>query len=181
MATFFRYELAQFLLLCRDLGLDPNSVYGSYAGALGVPQFMPSSYRHFSASKLGTNHKPNLFDNNFDSITSIANFLNHYGWVTGDPAIITATNPNKEVVKTLKVDKVYKVAELKSLGFTIKELNPTSKVKILLVDDKHPTTVWLGLANSNAILHYNKSKKYAIIVNELADEIKSKYSSQKHV
>lgn len=81
-APYFRSELEQFLLLTRDISLDPRLVQGSYAGALGAPQFMPSSYRQYAVA-YQRNSCGNLFNNDDDAIVSIAHYLNAKGWQRG--------------------------------------------------------------------------------------------------
>jgi membrane-bound lytic murein transglycosylase B len=173
-AKFFRYELTQFLILCRELGRTPESVYGSYAGALGIPQFMPSSYRHYALSTINP-HKPNLFDNKLDAMASIGNYLNHFGWVIGQtPAVmLDLTNRNG---KRVEFGKVYTAAELKTKGITPKAtLGDKEKGKLLQIDeDTASPTTWMGLANFDVIKKYNKSNLYALAVTELAEGIKTK-------
>jgi membrane-bound lytic murein transglycosylase B len=170
-AKFFRYELTQFLLLCRELGKSPESVYGSYAGALGIPQFMPSNYRHYALTTT-PDHKPNLFNEPKDAMISIGNYLHHFGWIENQtPAVQLTTNsthPASEYGKT------YTLAELKQQGFTpAKDIGDKSTGTLLQIDANTSTpTSWFGTANFEVIKKYNKSSLYALAVTELAAAIK---------
>ena len=170
-AKFFRYELAQFLILCRELKMAPESIQGSYAGALGIPQFMPSSYRHF-ARTTSKNHLPNLFNDKYDAMSSIGNYLNHFGWTKNEDTAIAINKPKKP----LENMKKYTVSEINNLGVkTPKTLKPKQIVKVLEVDKNttNPST-WLTLANFDVIKKYNKSDLYVLVVSELADLIKQR-------
>jgi membrane-bound lytic murein transglycosylase B len=89
---YFQYELEQYLLLTRDLERDPLSFPSSYAGALGLPQFMPSNYRHLAVSKNGKS--PDLFNNADDVILSIANYFHHSGWQPNQAITLQVSNCN---------------------------------------------------------------------------------------
>lgn len=168
-AKFFRYELTQFLILCRELRISPESVQGSYAGALGIPQFMPSSYRHFARSTTN-NHVPDLFDNQEDAMTSIGNYLNHFGWSKGENIIVPV-----KATKEIDTSKKYTIAEVKKLGIIPpKNLKDTQVVSVIQVDTNTPNPkTWLSFNNFKVIKKYNKSDLYALAVSELAANIES--------
>jgi membrane-bound lytic murein transglycosylase B len=88
-ADFFRGELENYLLLVREQQFDLLSVRGSYAGAMGIPQFMPSSYRNYAVDFNG-NRKTDLFREGSDAIGSVANYLQGYGWISGEPVAVRA-------------------------------------------------------------------------------------------
>ena len=171
-AKFFRYELTQFLILCRELRIPPESVQGSYAGALGIPQFMPSSYRHFARSTTN-NHVPDLFDNQEDAMTSIGNYLNHFGWSKGDNIIVPV-----KATKKVDTSKNYTIAEVKKLGIKIpNDLQDKQVVSIIQVETDTPNPkTWLSFNNFKVIKKYNKSDLYALAVSELAANIESAQS-----
>ncbi|MEE3003715.1 MAG: lytic murein transglycosylase B [Pseudomonadota bacterium] len=173
-ANFFRYELAQFLLLCRELKLDPTSIKGSYAGALGIPQFMPSSYRHF-ARTTSTQHNPNLFDDKYDAMTSIGNYLRHFGWIKDEQPAIKA-NLAKRNGSRIEYNKIYSVKDLDSKGITAEtKISPQQKVRLIQVDqDTNTPSTWLGLGNFDVIKKYNKSDLYVLAVTELASLLSEK-------
>lgn len=168
-AKFFKYELEQYLLLCRELGISPESVTGSYAGALGMPQFMPSNYRHLAKSTSG--HVPNLFTNKNDTMASIANYMHHFGWVWGQtPAIKVNTSKLKN---KLAVNDILTIAELNNMGIkTAPSLNKKLKARVLDTNEPLTDNVWLGLTDIKVIESYNHSDLYALAVFELAENIK---------
>lgn len=91
-AEFFQHELEEYLLLTRDLDINPFDLYGSYAGAVGLPQFMPSSYRQLAVSDTGKS--PDLWHNSDDAILSIANYFHHKGWQAHQPIAVRVSRPN---------------------------------------------------------------------------------------
>ncbi|MDR2195054.1 MAG: lytic murein transglycosylase B [Gallionellaceae bacterium] len=90
-ADFFRSELEQYLLLARERGMDMAETRGSYAGALGIPQFMPSSYRKYAVDWDGDD-RADLLNNPIDAIGSVANYLQQHGWRAGQPVALQVTN-----------------------------------------------------------------------------------------
>lgn len=167
-AKFFRYELAQFFLLCRELGLETENVAGSYAGALGIPQFMPSNYRHLATSTENIKH-PDLFNSFDDAIASIANYLKHFGWESGQPSAISATiSPGSNAV----INQVYSGNNLAKAGIIpTKKVAPKQRGKLFQIEDEANTKTWLGFTNFKVIKRYNNSDLYALAVTELADAI----------
>ncbi|OII56879.1 lytic murein transglycosylase B, partial [Pseudomonas putida] len=88
-AEFFRKELREFLLLAREEQLDPLTLKGSYAGAMGLPQFMPSSFRNFAVDFDGDGHI-NIWNNPDDAIGSVASYFKRHGWVAGEGVVSRA-------------------------------------------------------------------------------------------
>jgi len=103
---FFKNELEQYLLLTRDLNKDPLRLYGSYAGAMGYPQFMPSSYRKYAVSQ-NADRKPDLFGNPDDSILSVANYFHHMGWWSHKRVAVVVNNKKWVVYHNFNVIKKY--------------------------------------------------------------------------
>jgi membrane-bound lytic murein transglycosylase B len=95
-ADFFQNELENYLLLTRDLKADPLSLYGSYAGAVGLPQFMPSNYRTLAVSANGKS--ADLWHNSDDAILSVANYFHHKGWQENAPIAVRLAKYNQETV-----------------------------------------------------------------------------------
>ncbi len=172
-AKFFRAELVQYLLLTQELNFDPRKVKGSYAGAMGMPQFMPSSYRHYAVDFSGRKRK-DLFHNSADVIGSVANYLNKAGWIKGQliavPAKITGTKYKK--LLNAKLKPIYTVAQLKTYGVepTV-PLPGNTKVNIIQLQYKNSFQYWIGLKNFYAITRYNTSIHYAMAVLQLANKI----------
>jgi len=102
-AGFFRSELEQFLLLCRDEGMSPLQPIGSYAGAMGMPQFMPSSYRKLAADGDGDG-KRDIWTNPADVIASVARYFSANGWHSGEPIAASVDGPDAGSGKLVKLD-----------------------------------------------------------------------------
>ncbi|MCP4474538.1 MAG: lytic murein transglycosylase B [Gammaproteobacteria bacterium] len=179
-ARYFRKELTQFLLLCREEHLDPLTVKGSYAGAIGQPQFMPSSYRYYAVDFSGDQHR-DLINDEDDVIGSIANYFHKNGWKSGQliavPAKLkaTATNPALHLPKE-QFKPSYTQAKIKAYGFvTTQPLPAHAKVRFIRLEQKSRAQYWLGLQNFYVITRYNYSTKYAMAVYQLSQEIAQQY------
>lgn len=105
-AHFFKNELEQYLILTRDIHKDPLRLYGSYAGAMGYPQFMPSSYRKYAVSE-NADRQPDLFDNPDDAILSVANYFHHMGWLPHKRVAIIINKKKWRVYHNFNVIKKY--------------------------------------------------------------------------
>jgi membrane-bound lytic murein transglycosylase B len=125
-APYFRHELEEFLLLSREQHLDPVTIRGSYAGAIGQPQFMPSSYRHFAVNFSGNNHI-DLSNNEYDIIGSIANYYQKHGWKTNQPVAIPTMVQHSRYRFLLKntPSRMLSQDELEEFGL-IKRYNPSN-------------------------------------------------------
>ena len=171
---FFRRELAKFFELAREQGIDPLVPVGSYAGAMGMPQFMPSSYLAFAVDGDGDG-KSDIWQNIADVTASVGHYLVHHGWQSQAsiavpaqvPAEIAATAPGK----SLRLDT--SVGQLRDLGVQFDSAlmaDDTPAVLIQLENEDGPV-FWVGFANFHAITRYNRSRMYAMAVIELANEI----------
>jgi membrane-bound lytic murein transglycosylase B len=170
-SKFFKYELEQFLLLCRDLKVSPESITGSYAGALGIPQFMPSNYRHLA--KTTKKQYPDLFNSQNDAIISIANYLHHFGWVKNQAPAMKVAIAHSKLGNTPAINKVLTISELNSMGITTDPaINKNTKTRVLDTHEAIQNNMWLGLTNLKVIKSYNNSDLYALAVFELAQSIK---------
>jgi membrane-bound lytic murein transglycosylase B len=172
-ADYFRAELETFLLFTREAGLDALNVLGSYAGAIGIPQFMPRSYRLFAVDFDGDGVAL-LRSSPTDAIGSVANFLKLHGWVAGGPiaygADIGNADPAPLVAAGLKPSR--SLADLATAGITIRgEPAPKPDALGALVEletpDK-PSEYRVGLENFYVITRYNQSSFYAAAVTDLA-------------
>jgi len=180
-ADFFRGELEQFLLFARDAGLDVFSVRGSYAGAIGIPQFMPGSYRRFAVDFDGDG-AVNLRSSPSDAIGSVANFLVQHGWRRGErvllPARVAGGNagePYRELVDR-GIEPSTRLADLRRFGVeTRTELPLDTPVALIELESAGAATEYrLGLRNFFVLTRYNRSALYASAVYDLAQEIKSR-------
>lgn len=182
---FFKRELSEFLILCREQGWDPEKIKGSYAGAMGQPQFMPSSYRAY-AKAYHDDPKVNLFDFEPDVIASVAHYFQRHGWRRNQPIAVPALIKGK-VAKNLHV--VSRSTRLKKpqrslLNFSKFGVRPDGKIasdhkSILLgLETKTSTAYWLGFYNFYVITRYNKSILYAMAATQLAEKIKQHYQQR---
>lgn len=174
-ADFFRTELEQFLLLARENGLDPLSVKGSFAGAIGIPQFMPGSQRRYAVDFDG-DQRVDLGNSVNDAIGSVARFLEQHGWQAGQPIAVaarTAGEPERSLLEA-GIRPSLKMAELAEKGI-LAEADPQASVALIdLVSPSRATEYWLGFDNFYVITRYNRSSFYAMSVFQLAEEIRSR-------
>jgi membrane-bound lytic murein transglycosylase B len=178
-SKFFRDELEQYLLLTRDLRLDPRSVKGSYAGAMGAPQFMPSNYRRY-AIDADADGRIDLWTNWADVCASVGNYLKEHGWNAGEPVLIDAavSADKPESLDGRKLDMSESVGSLKGKGVTFDSPLPMDSPALLIAADESDGTHWrVGFNNFYVITRYNHSPLYAMAVYELADAIKQRVLS----
>jgi len=172
---YFREELKELLLLARELGIDPLAIKGSYAGAMGLPQFMPSSYRNHAVD-FDEDGLIDLAGSPADAIGSVASYLNAFGWKSGEPAIVRAQLPAgtpSQLVSGLK--RVHTVDELKKKGvkFSTAALPEDACSVVELPSPGATSQYFVGFGNFEAITQYNRSTFYAAAVLELAEAIGS--------
>jgi membrane-bound lytic murein transglycosylase B len=174
-AEFFRTELEQFLLLSRENGLDPLAVKGSFAGAIGIPQFMPGSQRRYAVDFDG-DQRVDLSNSVDDAIGSVARFLEQHGWQAGKAiAVPAATNgaPDTALIQA-GIRPSLKVADLAEKGVRA-DTDPQGTVALIdLVSPNKETEYWLGFENFYVITRYNRSTFYAMSVFQLAEEIRDR-------
>ena len=178
-APFFRSELENYLLFVREHDMDVFSVRGSYAGAIGIPQFMPSSWRKWAIDFDGDGHI-DLRASMVDSIGSVASFLKGHGWVAGAPIAFRASVDGQAHLELLARDirPTLPVAEFSRFGVgsaTLAQsgLAPDTLAALIeLVTPDKPSQFWVGLDNFYVITRYNRSSFYAMSVMELATAIK---------
>ncbi len=175
-AAFFRDELEQFILLARDIGLDPLAVKGSYAGAMGAPQFMPSNYRRFAVDATADGHI-DLWRNWSDVCASVGNYLKEHGWNPGEPvlseaAVDTDKTSDLDGRKLILADTV---ESLKAKGVNFDSSLPPDAPAILIATDESDGVHWrVGYNNFYVITRYNHSALYAMAVYELAAAVKQR-------
>ncbi|MGV3742335.1 MAG: lytic murein transglycosylase B [Burkholderiaceae bacterium] len=177
--AFFRGEVENTLLLARESGIDPFSLFGSYAGAVGWPQFMPGSIRAYAVDFDG-DKRIDLRNSPVDAIGSVANFLVQHGWKPGEPLVFPATvtgegaNRWQELIgKGLVAD--YRLDELKAVG-VVPGIEPPEHLLYGLADLQNgyePTEYWIAADNFFAITKYNRSYFYAMSVIDLGRSVKA--------
>lgn len=172
-ATYFKSELAQFIKLVKEEDIDPLTAMGSYAGAMGAGQFMPSSYRRYAVDG-GNDSKRNLFADWDDIIASVANYFNAHGWVAGGPvltdAVVKAGAPVTADAGNLSLNET--VGGLRAKGVEFAAAQPDD-AKALLVPAEGPNGMAyrVGFKNFEVITRYNRSVRYAMAVHDLATSI----------
>ncbi|MGE5490884.1 MAG: lytic murein transglycosylase B [Actinomycetota bacterium] len=172
-SDFFRTELEQFLLLARENGMEPWSIRGSFAGAIGVPQFMPGSQRRYAVDFDG-DRRVDLTGSIDDAIGSVARFLEAHGWQAGQPVAMPARlagEPDRALIEA-GIRPTLKVANLRQQGI-VSDADPQATVTLVdLISPGAPTEYWLGYENFYVITRYNRSSFYAMSVYQLAEAIK---------
>jgi membrane-bound lytic murein transglycosylase B len=172
-SDYFRGELEQFLLLASEEHLDPLKVTGSYAGAMGVPQFMPSSYRLYAVDG-DTDNKRDLWDDWEDIIASIANYFVEHGWESGGPVLAEAKlDPEpKFQIDTRNLELNETVDSLNAQGVEIvSDQAGTTPVVLISAEQQDGPAYRVGFKNFYVITRYNRSARYAMAVNDLAAAI----------
>jgi membrane-bound lytic murein transglycosylase B len=176
-AELFRGELEQFLLLARESNLDAKLSKGSYAGALGIAQFLPSSYRRYAVDFDGDG-KRDLW-NHADAIGSIANYYRSYGWKTGEPVIVvierqpeTAGDAFGQLLERGLLPHAT-AAAVKQSGVTPAEpVDDGALVSVFGAESDDGMRYWMGFNNFYVITRYNRSINYALSVYELSQELR---------
>ncbi len=172
---YFRSQLEQTLLLARESGIDPFSLQGSYAGAIGWPQFMPSSIRQYAVD-FDDNGKIDLRNSPVDAIGSVANFLVNHGWKTGLPLAFAATvTGDPETLLAQKLQATYSLQQLATIVTPTHNQAPSELLYGLidLPNGKNATEYWLVTTNFFALTKYNQSYFYAMSVIDLGNAIYS--------
>ena len=177
-AGFFRSELENYLLMVREAGWDVFSVRGSYAGAIGIPQFMPSSARRYAVDFDG-NGKIDLQKSRTDAIGSVANFLKVHGWQRDADVAVQARVAGdawREFVSG-RFEPKHSLTELRSAGVEFDSPEPAgaSAALVELSNLERPSEFRVGLRNFYVITRYNRSALYAAAVTDLAKELRKGY------
>lgn len=177
-ADYFRSELENFLLYSRDAGIDLLSVKGSYAGAIGIPQFMPGSYRRYAVDFDGDG-KVDLAGNPVDAIGSVANFLKAHGWERGGTVALPMRVEGEAFRKIADgaVKPVHRIADLAAAGISLTgeatDLTPDTLCALIELETPgQPSEFRAGFANFYVITRYNRSSFYAASVMDLAQALR---------
>ena len=178
-SKFFRSELEHFLLLAREENFNPTEVIGSYAGAMGYPQFISSSYRRYAIDFDGDN-KRDLRSNIADAVGSIANYFQHHGWQKNKPVsqqVLIRDNRYKMLVKKSLKPSIT-AAQLTAAGISLQQ--PTKgKHTVLALAGQNGPQLWVTHENFYVITRYNHSHLYAMAVHQLGQEIAKKRTQSK--
>jgi membrane-bound lytic murein transglycosylase B len=171
--AFFRNELYNLFALGKETGFDVTQLKGSYAGAMGWGQFMPSSYREFAVDGDGDGRR-DLFTSTDDVFHSIANyFVKKGGWTRGGAVAVRASrDPSVPAFEPDALDPIYSLAELRAKGYApVGAVPPGVPAVPLRFDGAEGVEYWIAFRNFYAITRYNISKHYAMAVYQLAESI----------
>ncbi|MDH3218308.1 MAG: lytic murein transglycosylase B [Gammaproteobacteria bacterium] len=176
-ASFFKQELEQFLLLAKEQGFDARALRGSYAGAMGMPQFISSSYRHY-AIDFDEDGQTNLFDSIPDIAGSVANYFVRHGWQRDGRVARPLTAAENNSIDALEpgLKPTYKWADLKRSGLASDfEISEDTPVALVRLQQRDHAEYWAGFENFYVITRYNHSELYAMAVYQLARLISHHY------
>lgn len=180
-SAFFRSELEHFLLLTREEDKSLLAPIGSYAGAMGLGQFMPSSYRSYAVDFDQDGHR-DIWENPVDAIGSIANYLKRHGWIANE-SIVHRTKFNVDAPAEL-IELGYKPSinreQLSAVGVSLEEVPVGDDVLALIsLTQEEGEEYWLARQNFYSITRYNHSRMYAMAVTQLAQLIRAEYEQTK--
>lgn len=173
-SKFFRSELENYFLLTREQGFDPMALKGSYAGAMGYGQFIPSSYRHY-AIDFDDDGVADILSNPVDAIGSVANYFIEHKWKAGEPVaspVKVSGNAWKKLVKK-SLKHTHTVEDYTKNGVRLEAgYDPKAKARLMVLEGAEGTEYWLSLRNFYAITRYNHSEMYALAVFQLSEALK---------
>lgn len=179
-SSFFRKELTQYLLLAREEGKNPLDILGSYAGAMGYGQFIPSSFRAYAVDFDGDGLR-DIWNNEKDAIGSVANYFRRHGWqAKGAVALqVEVTGDELDNLANASLNLEHTVGELQALGLKIEVPEADAefterKAALFRMELEDGAEYWLGLNNFYVITRYNRSRLYALAVYQLGQAIKAR-------
>lgn len=178
---YFRSELEAYLLMTREEGLDPLKPMSSFAGALGLSQFMPSNIKRYAVDH-DRSGSVNLWTPH-DAIGSVANYFKKHGWQAGGTVAVPATYKNNGY-KNLKTGfkSKHSLTNLKSRGVSANRLgNISGKANLIKLNTYNGDELWLGGHNFYVITRYNHSSHYAMAVHQLAEEINKRIGGKSQI
>ncbi|MDD5240846.1 MAG: lytic murein transglycosylase B [Sulfuricella sp.] len=180
-APLFRRELEELLLLAHETGRDPLSFKGSYAGAIGLPQFLPSSVRRYAINGSG-NDRIDLSSSPADAIASVANFLKEHGWEAGGPVAVAARVDGEQFAALLNegINPQHKASELQAWGVVADDAPDQPAALIDLVTPQQPMEYRLGYRNFYVLTRYNRSSFYAMAVYDLGQTLRAEREASGH-
>jgi len=176
-SDFFSSELMNFIVLSQEEGIPVDEVTGSYAGAMGLGQFMPSSYREYAVDLNGDKRR-DLWSSVDDAIGSVANYLHRHGWAYREPVVLPlslAQGARLELVADGDYKPQKTMREITAGGFiSATPVDADKLVTVIRLEEENSAAYWLGFNNFYVITRYNRSPLYAMAVYELSEEIRRK-------
>ncbi len=182
-SRFFTTQLAEFMRLVQEQKLDPRTLKGSYAGAMGYGQFIPSSYRHYAVD-FDLDGSADILTNPIDAIGSVANYFKKHGWRADEPVVLPVTLDRAvdDALWSTKLKPVETVAHWRNRGLTV---DPAVANEAVATAMRHTTAAgdeyWLGLHNFYVITRYNHSSLYAMAVHQLSQAILDKRTAEQQM
>jgi peptidoglycan lytic transglycosylase B len=176
----FKSQLESYMLLLSEEDIDPEKTRGSYAGAIGKPQFMPGSYRAYAVDFDGDG-KRDLLNNSADAIGSVANYYRKHGWRQGDRVALPATvsGNNYRAHLNMELETTSTITELGNAGVRINQQIPLfTKCNLIEFDTGDSKEYWLGFHNFYVITHYNHNNQYAMAVYQLSQKILDQHKAR---
>lgn len=172
-SAFFSSELGHFLALANEEGLSLTEIRGSYAGAMGLGQFIPSSYRAYAVDFDGSGHR-DLWRSLPDALGSVANYLAKHRWIEGQAIVLPIDEVSPDAsTEGFAMKPAHTLEDIAQMGFVFdpQGLDPSTSATVIKLDGESGPEYWLGLNNFYVITRYNRSPLYAMAVTQLAEAI----------
>jgi membrane-bound lytic murein transglycosylase B len=175
-ADFFRRELEEMLLLTREEGSDPRALTGSYAGAMGKPQFISSSFRAYAVD-FDADGQRDIWNNDADAIGSVASYFARHGWQSGAGIAdrIQGEHAGLAELAAAGMKPSHRAADLRARGIPVDaEIGDDDLLSVIELETERGPEYWLGRNNFYVITRYNRSNLYAMAVFQLSEAIRHK-------
>lgn len=179
-SEFFTKELKEYLLLCKEHHVSPTLYKGSYAGAMGKPQFMPSSYRFYAVDFIGKGHA-NLMEDDKDAIGSVANYFHMHGWkmnqMVAEPAQIQAKRHEPIQMNARRAEYEYhRLAKAGIVPASKQNVTRPHKAGVIELTTIGGPSYWMAYPNFYVITRYNTSPQYALVVYLLSMQLQHQWA-----